>query len=120
MTWHQARDFCRSKGGSLASVNNGNEYLRMRQVAMETSADDIWIDGTDSGTENKWLCQPMASRVAAECKILPWAIGQPKHNKDQHCAEIKENREYTVSDTKCSDNSPVMCMFGRRAKTNGK
>jgi uncharacterized repeat protein (TIGR01451 family) len=68
-TWHQARQYCRSLGGHLATVGSGSEE------AFVFSLGHGYLGGTDEGTEGAWRW------ITGEPWIYThWAPGEPNNS----------------------------------------
>ncbi|CAG2206749.1 unnamed protein product [Mytilus edulis] len=84
-TWNEAKEFCETWGGRLATVSSisENEYM-IRRLGDATS---IWLGGTDLKSEGTWVWNNY-SQEETEKLIQPtfWGPNQPNnYYQDQHC-----------------------------------
>lgn len=54
VTWEQANEICKLKGGNLVTVTTNLENILIQETAKELSLKYIWLCGTDEETESTW------------------------------------------------------------------
>lgn len=54
MTWHEAKEYCESKGGYLATITSSGEAKVINSLIEKGSKDQYWIGATDEKEEGKW------------------------------------------------------------------
>ena len=112
MTWDSAQQFCSTRGGALASANNGDEFLAMRALAQESDDSQIWIAGTDREEEGTWRCKQQSTQLGSACTVMPWALNEPNNaGSGEDCAAMDRNREYLLNDAPCKMKYSVLCKF---------
>lgn len=75
-TWEQAISDAKSRGGHLATVIHAAEWADLKSVlGSELLGKNLWLGGTDDGTEGKWRW------VTGEAWIFAnWRPGQPDND----------------------------------------
>ena len=84
--WERAEEFCRTRGGHLASVtsNATNQYI-LRGIASRKVDDAIWIGGTDKEGEGVWKWADGSS-----WKFSYWQVNRPsRNNQNQNCLQYE-------------------------------
>jgi len=71
MSWSAAAEFCENWGGALASVKNGEEMAKLREMIKIDPLEPVWIGATDAEEEGKWT----------------WTDGTPMTYSNWHCHE---------------------------------
>ena len=84
-TWHQAEEFCVSKGGHLASVNSQFEHDQVKELLKdEKEVEFVWLGGSDEKKEGEWVWSDGAPwrypRYA-----WPWGSGEPDGFQGENC-----------------------------------
>ena len=84
-TWHQAEEFCVSKGGHLASVNSQFEHNQLRELLKdEKKVQFVWLGGSDEEEEGVWVWSNGATwRYPAYA--WPWGSGEPDGLQGENC-----------------------------------
>ncbi|XP_051524380.1 macrophage mannose receptor 1-like isoform X1 [Myxocyprinus asiaticus] len=77
MSWHDARDHCKSHGGNLVSILSHGEQAFLT-TAMLRSSDDVWIGFNDVNSEMRFLWTD-----GRGVSFTNWAKGQPVSMPDQ-------------------------------------
>ncbi|XP_051944921.1 macrophage mannose receptor 1-like [Xyrauchen texanus] len=78
MSWHDARDHCRSHGGNLVSIQSNREQAFLT-TAMLGSSDDVWTGFNDVTWEMHFLWTD-----GTGVSYTNWAKGQPESMIDTH------------------------------------
>ncbi|XP_044284197.1 C-type lectin domain family 4 member E-like [Varanus komodoensis] len=105
-TWHDAEDFCLSRGAHLASILSDKEQLFVSSQLDQPA----WIGLTDANEEGSWEWTD-GSRLVSEY----WSPGSPDHPKDhgeiEHdcTAMLDSSDEYNWNDASCNDYNGWVC-----------
>ncbi|MBQ3571949.1 MAG: InlB B-repeat-containing protein [Clostridia bacterium] len=80
-TWEEAREYCASLGGHLATVTSAEE-----QAVLEEFYGDYWLGGTDVEEEGvwKWI-------TGEEWNYTNWLEGEPNNSGEEHYLVIWPN-----------------------------
>ena len=85
LTWHQAEEFCVSKGGHLASVNSQFEHNQLKELLKdEKKVQFVWLGGSDEEEEGAWVWSNGAAwRYPGY--VWPWGSGEPDGLRGENC-----------------------------------
>ena len=76
-SWNQAKNFCESLGGNLATISSTGEDAFVYNNLGASSAQFVWLGAADSQTEGDW-------RMVDNRRVsyLNWAGGEPNNCSD--------------------------------------
>lgn len=78
MTWHEAKEYCESLGGHLATITSQAEQDFINELIGPLSKDIYWLGGTDESQEGQWEWV-----TSEQFTYSNWNEGQPD-NYDGH------------------------------------
>lgn len=105
-TWQQARDFCRSVGGDLASIHDERERICANQVLALSGTPPVgaWIGVFEDQREGAWRWSD-----GTPTDFMPWLDGEP--NNDSHeasdCGHAWRDQAFQWNDIPCSRTDPT-------------
>lgn len=108
-SWEQAREYCKSRGGYLAVINNRGEDDFLYEYMLDSGLYQVFFGFSDAVTENdwKWVSEGLKS---GRSDYLNWGTndeGEKEPNKDSNY----EN--YAQLDTNMITGRWNDCMFGQ-------
>jgi len=116
MTWYDARDYCISQGGQLATWSSQSQYDQMVALHDESgSTIATWVGLHDIGSEGQWemidgdtsYCD---NYDGTDCDNIPqWGSGQPDDWSTEDCAHI--GSDDLLNDLSCSGSWWFLCEF---------
>ena len=84
-TWHDAEEFCVSKGGHLASVNSQFEHNQLRELLKdEKKVQFVWLGGSDEEEEGVWVWSN-GGPWRYPNYVWPWGSGEPDGFRGENC-----------------------------------
>ena len=90
MTWHEAKEYCESLGGHLATITSQEEDDYIKNLFTEKgSSEAYWLGGTCTGNERKW------SWITGEkWNFTNWIEGEPNNymNRNENCLLYEKGR----------------------------
>jgi hypothetical protein len=107
--WSDAREYCRTRGGDLATIANSDEsstvvralnefggpvinaWIGLNDIAQESSF--TWVDGSPTVYRNFLAWQPDSNRGAG----------------DENCIEMNKNEGWKWNDLLCTEKLAVLC-----------
>jgi hypothetical protein len=106
-TWLEAREYCRARGGDLATILDANEYAAMRDklpsgtwwlglndIAQEGTF--VWADGEQSGFTDFGAGEPNNNLGIEDCVAFNWRLpGAGSEWNDLPCYTA-ENQAYPI------------------------
>ncbi|KAK0060017.1 macrophage mannose receptor 1, partial [Biomphalaria pfeifferi] len=102
-SWTTARDFCRAKGGDLASINSEEENNFVMNLQSQKMIRDIWI-----GLNKKFRDTYVWSDESPE-NYLAWFITQPKDvDGSERCVTMKIDHGRWFN-SRCFKELPFLC-----------
>ncbi|XP_031150862.1 galactose-specific lectin nattectin-like isoform X1 [Sander lucioperca] len=104
-SWVDAENFCKSKGGNLASIHSVEEYEFLRTFINQISGENrrTWMGGFDSVKEGEWMWSD-----GSTFDYKSWAPGQPDNTGGiEHCLEM--NYQDKWNDYLCDKVLPFLC-----------
>uniref|UniRef100_A0A8C9Z858 Galactose-specific lectin nattectin-like n=1 Tax=Sander lucioperca TaxID=283035 RepID=A0A8C9Z858_SANLU len=104
-SWVDAENFCKSKGGNLASIHSVEEYEFLRTFINQISGENrrTWMGGFDSVKEGEWMWSD-----GSTFDYKSWAPGQPDNTGGiEHCLEM--NYQGKWNDNLCPKILPFLC-----------
>lgn len=73
MTWNEAKSYCESHGGHLATISDASEYQKVLDAMSGTNVHVCWVGGYRDGSTWKWITGETFSYTA-------WASGEPNND----------------------------------------
>lgn len=73
MTWEQAKAYCESQGGYLATITSSDEYAQVLSVLSGTETRVCWVGGYAEGGTWKWV-------TGEDFSYNAWASGEPNND----------------------------------------
>ncbi len=99
-SWQQARDYCRSLGGDLASIHSEEERVcASRALASVGSAGlGAWIGLFEDQQEGSWRWSD-----GTTTNFTPWLAGEPNNDSSgpNDCAHMWRDRAFAWNDIPC-------------------
>lgn len=74
MTWYEAKEYCESLGGHLATITSADE-----QAILNNADGNYWLGGTDNGSEGSWRWVTEEPWIYAN-----WFEGEPNNEGEEH------------------------------------
>jgi hypothetical protein len=74
LTWKEARDKCRAKGGHLAKVTSAEQNQFLTSLLTEQEIESAWLGATDEEHEDSWTWLDGSPLTYAN-----WDPGQPNN-----------------------------------------
>lgn len=121
-SWPTGQARCESYGGYLASFETPEENTAV-WAALPDRRNDVWVGGTDEGSENMWrwisdgstICtrtSGCASCVTcASCPTCNWASGEPDDHSNRNCMLLRRGTgEWDAR--ACNNGHRVLCELG--------
>jgi len=104
MTWSEAKTYCQSKGGYLATITSQDENDFIYQFIYQNSDDIYWLGGTDENTEGVWKW------VTGETwSYTNWILGEPNNSGNEDHLTLGRYKDDRWNDSQIADISfPVV------------
>lgn len=82
LTWEQAKTYCETLGGHLATVNSEQEFDFLKNFVADGAKDSYLLGGTDIQTEGQWKWITDEPFVADAWQ--PWNDGEPNNGQGSY------------------------------------
>uniref|UniRef100_A0A3P9MYA5 Ladderlectin-like n=1 Tax=Poecilia reticulata TaxID=8081 RepID=A0A3P9MYA5_POERE len=108
MSWAKAEKNCLSMGANLASVQDLNEYRKIKAMIDKISygAKEAWIGGTNAQELTIWLWSD-----GSNFSYSDWCPGEPNNGGgNQRCIQINYSGEKCWDDMWCDHLQPSVCV----------
>ncbi|XP_041458722.1 macrophage mannose receptor 1-like isoform X2 [Lytechinus variegatus] len=103
-SWLDAREYCQTQGGDLASITSPAEQSYINGRLFFTTENDMWIGGTDFTKEGGWEWTD-----GSGFGYLNWAPDEPNNvGSSEHCMEIFTKTD-TWNDNQCERQRGFIC-----------
>ena len=78
MTWEEARTYCESQGGQLATIENQEQMDTITALLEENQVKTVWLGATNfsEGDDFQWL-------TGEPVQFAAWAIGEPNNESGE-------------------------------------
>ena len=115
MTWTEAKAYCESLGGHLATITSAEENAYIYNNIIVPNNARCWIGGTDKETENVWKWV-----TGEEWSYSKWHYGEPNNDsEDGDCLEIYTDGTWNDW-TSVATNSYFICEWDGEDENNGQ
>jgi len=112
--WATARATCEANGFQLAKMDDDAENTWLRTNANPIESGQLWLGGTDQGTEDMWLWtdgiqfwQGRANGGAVDGHFAKWSNGEPNNDNEEDCLELVGDGRW--NDRRCTDSNAFAC-----------
>ncbi|XP_076092750.1 perlucin-like [Mytilus galloprovincialis] len=113
MTWHDAMEWCKSKGGYLAEINDKQESDQLEKVAAGwhvrniTQFEFFWLGAHDEQTEGVWVWETSQKRLT----YTDWYPGEPNsfQGHEEDCLALFSLTSFHWVDYECQKLTNFIC-----------
>ncbi|XP_024143279.1 type-2 ice-structuring protein isoform X1 [Oryzias melastigma] len=105
-TWSRAERDCRSKGATLASVHDIQEYHEIQRLILTAthSYQETWIGGSDAQEEGLWLWSD-----GSAFHYTNWCGSHINHGRNWNCLRMNHSGGKCWDDYTCQTRLPYVC-----------
>ncbi|CAC5411828.1 unnamed protein product [Mytilus coruscus] len=95
VTWHHAKDKCKSKKSSLVKINDAEENRWVGTKITTAGKTEIWLGGNDPTGRNSWMWISDFTQLS----YTNWYPGNPRKNNEQ--CMMMYSRSFMWNDGEC-------------------
>merc|ERR1712112_430796 len=130
MTWHEARDYCASRGEQIISLDTAEKARRYLDILTASGRDYFWTGGKLNNVgklDGRTLVWPSGVSQTVQRGVFPWSvhglIGSQPDGLDEDCVAALNIKFYSdgarLHDITCDHKKPVLCeKIGERSSSS--
>ena len=105
-TWVDARDYCISRGGDLASIHSASMQVEIKDAAFDVLFQHWWVGLNDRDEEGVWTWTD-----GSPLDFEAWNDGEPNDSGGEDCGHLSTWGDGGWNDIPCSDAFPQVCQL---------